>query len=208
MSEESKKEKVVRGNLTPRQRAEAAALWRSGTVTLQDLSARFGKRPETFSRLFARMGIEKGTAVEAASAAAAASAVAAAVEEKVRTELDETLDRIRKVKERNYSMSQMLAQMAFQDVHKARSAGIDVGSLRKTMAVYKMAAEVLSITRKEAYDLLNVPKMEAMEDIDDLPDLTVRELTQNEVNQLRDSPVTDDMGEGLPDELDPLEGDA
>lgn len=205
MSEETKKEKVIRGNLTPRQRAEAAALWTSGTVTLADLSKKFGKRPETFSRLFAKMGISKGTSVEDVASTAATKAVAEAVEEVVRSELDETLKRIKSVKERHYSMSQMLAQMAFQDIHKSRAAGVDVGTLRKSMAVYKMAAEVLAITRKEAYDLLNVPKMEAMEDIDDLPDLTVRELTQGEVEQLRDAvPETDDMGAGEADGLDEL----
>lgn len=206
MSEESKKEKVVSGNLTPRQRAEAVSLWRSGTVTLADLSKKFGKRPETFSRMFTKMGIEKGTDVATASAEATTAAVADAMASAVKSQLDETLDRIHKVKERHYSMSQMLAQMAFQDVQRARASGMDVGELRKTMAVYKMAAETLAITRREAYDLLNVPKHEQSEEMDDLPDLTVRELTQNEVDALRDAPQDDDMGTGLPSDLEELEG--
>lgn len=203
MTEEVKK--TERSNLTPRQRAEAVALWRSGTVTLADLSKKFGKRPETFSRLFTKMGIEKGTAVETTSAEAATKAVAEAVEKSVRSDLEETLDRIKKVKERHFSMGQLLAQMAFQDVQRARTSGMDVGELRKTMAVYKMAAETLAITRREAYDLLNVPKHETSEEMDDLPELTVRELTQMEVEGLRDAPQVDDMGAGLSVELDALE---
>lgn len=199
MSEEIKRDTL---RLTPRQRAEAAALWVAGSVTLADLSAKYGKRQEAFSRLFKRMGIEKGSGIEETATTAAATAVAAAVEEATKNEVDEVLKRIRAVKERHYGMSQMLAQMAFQDIQRTRTSGGDVGDLRKTMAVYKMAADVLSITRKEAYDLLNVPKHEATEELDDLPDLTVRELTQEEVGQLRDAPQADDMGAGLGDELD------
>lgn len=55
------KKPVTYRQLTIAQKAEAAALWRTGSVTLEDLGKKFKKTPETLSRLFTRMGIEKGS---------------------------------------------------------------------------------------------------------------------------------------------------
>lgn len=185
-------------SLTTRQKAEAAALWRSGSVTLEDLSKKYGKRSETFSRLFKRMGIEKGS-----GAAAAVKKAEEAITARVVSDIEETMKRIGAVKESHFRMSQALAVMAFRDIQQAKVAGLDIGKLRDVMAVYKMAGEVIGNSRKELYDILNVEKHDKEVEGDDLPDLTVRELTQGEVDQLRDTVPEEldgsDLGEGMLD---------
>lgn len=183
-------------SLTVSQKAEAAALWRSGSVTLDDLAKRFKKRPETFSRLFARMGIEKGS-----GAAAALKKAEAAIAAKTATDAEETLKRIAKVKDDHFRMSQSLATMVFREILQSKTAELDIGRLKDVMAVYKMASEVIGNSRKELFAILNVEKHDAAVDLDDLPDLTVRELTQEEIGQLRDTPIDDpeglDLGDGM-----------
>lgn len=174
-------------SLTVAQKAEAAALWRSGSVTLDDLARKFKKRPETFSRLFAKMGIEKGS-----GAAAALKKAEDAIAARTATDVEETLKRISQVKDTHFKMSQALAVMAFREIQQAKSAGVDVGGLKDVMATYKLASEVVGNSRKELFVLLNVEKHDSAEEMDDLPELTVRELTQGEVEILRDAPTEDD----------------
>lgn len=185
-------------SLTVRQKAEAAALWRSGSVTLEDLSKKYGKRTETFSRLFKRMGIEKGS-----GAAAAVKKAEEAITARVVSDIEETMKRISNVKESHFRMSQALAVMAFRDIQQAKAAGLDIGKLRDVMSVYKMAGEIVGNSRKELYEILDVAKHDKEKEDDDLPDLTVRELTQGEVDQLRDVVPDDadgaDLGEGMLD---------
>lgn len=195
--------KVGDRSLTVAQKAEAASLWRAGTVTLDDLAKKFKKRPETFSRLFTRMGIEKG-----AGAAAAVKKAEEALAARIATEAEETLKRIAQVKDTHFKMSQSVAVMAFRELQQAKAAGVSIAGLKDTLSSYKLMSEILGNARKELYVLLSVEKFDEKEDDHDLPDLTVRELTQDEVAQLRDAPDDDgmDTGESLlldDDELDP-----
>lgn len=189
--------KVGARSLTVAQKAEAVALWKAGTVTLDDLAKKFKKRPETFSRLFKRMGVEKGSAEKEAMRRAEAAAAA-----RVASDVEETLKRIAQVKDTHFQMSRNLAAFAMRDIVQARAAGVDVGTLKDVMAVYKMAADVVGNSRKELFEILNVAKHEATIDDDDLPDLTVRELSQSEVDALRDAPTGEDElgGDGFDEE--------
>lgn len=185
-------------SLTTAQKAEAAALWRTGSVTLADLSKRYGKTPEMFSRLFSRMGIKKGEGVAAAVAKAEE-----AISKHMVSDTEETLRRIAKVREDHFKMSQAIAFMAFKELQQTRAAEIDVGKLKDAMAVYKMVSDVVGNSRRELFEILNVEKHDKNEDLDDLPDLTVRELTQGEITALQDAPIDDldgaDLGEGMID---------
>lgn len=186
--------KVGDRSLTVAQRAEAASLWRSGSVTLDDLAKKFKKRPETFSRLFTRMGVEKGS-----GAAAAMRKAEEAIAARTATDAEETLKRIAQVKDTHFKMTQSIAVMAFRELQQAKTAGIDVAGLKDALGSYKLMTEILGNSRKELWALLSVEKHDATEELSDLPDLTVRELTQSEVAQLRDTPDDDglDSGEGM-----------
>lgn len=185
-------------SLTLAQKAEAAALWRSGTVTLEDLAKRYGRRPETLSRMFRKMGIEKGASLAATMKKAEETITTATV-----SDLEETLKRIATVKDSHFRMSQAIAVMAYREVQQARTAGVDVAKLKETMSTYKLLSEIVGNSRKELFEILNVEHHDKTVDVDDLPDLTVRELTQDEVCQLRDVPADDPdgltLGEGMLD---------
>jgi hypothetical protein len=173
-------------SLTMTERAEAAALWRSGSVTLEDLAKKFKKRPETFSRLFTRMGVEKGS-----TAASAMRKAELAIASRIVNQAELTLERITQVKDSHFAMSRSIALMAFKDLQQAKRAELDIGKLKDIMAVYKMASEVVGNSRKELFQILDVEGHKADSLLDDLPDLTVRELTQDEVEGLRNAPEDD-----------------
>jgi hypothetical protein len=189
--------------LTIPQKAEAVALWRAGAITLDGLAKKFKKRPETFSRLFTRMGVEKGS-----GEAAAMREAEKAVSSKTVTDLEVTLDRIAKTRDTHYRMSSQIALMAFADLQRHKRAELDIAKLKDSMSVYKMLSEIVGNSRKELFEVLNVEQHSKNEDLDDLPDLTVRELTQDEVATLRDAPEVDlddagaDMIDLEDDELD------
>jgi len=189
--------------LTTSQKAEAVALWRAGDITLEGLSKKFGKRPETFSRLFKRMGIEKGSA-----AAAVAEKMAAAVETRILNDQAETLKRIAETKQEHYQFSRGLARMAWSELVRAKKAELDIGTLKDVMATLKLAGDVIANSRKELYSVLNVEEAEKDKELDELPELTVRELTQDEIVRMANSSV-DDLavevgGEGPEDDLEAL----
>lgn len=191
-------------NLSVREKAQAVALWREGTVTLDDLAKRFKRRPETFSRLFKAMGVAKGS-----GAAEALKKAEEATTRHIVSDVEETLRRIAQVKDSHFKMTQRVSFLAFQEMQNAKKAEVDVAKLKETMMTYKILNEILATSRKELFEILNVEKHDAASELDDLPDLTVRELTANEVDELRnasgDDGLDDDMGDDMLDLEDDLE---
>lgn len=184
-------------NLTASQRAEAVLLWRAGQVTLEDLAKKFKRRPETFSRMFKRMGIEKGSAV-----AEQAEKMAKAAETAALNDVEVTLSRIAKARDEHYQMSSSLAKIAWSEIVRVKKAGLPIESLKDTMATLKMAGEIVGNSRKELFEVLNVAKHEAAGSMEDLPELTVRELSSEDIEQLQQSqPIDDDtLGDEEPPE--------
>jgi hypothetical protein len=175
--------------LNTSQKAEAVALWRAGDTTLEQLAKRFGKRPETFSRLFKRMGIKKGE-----NSAAVAAAAAATVEARSISDIEQNLRRIAKAKEDHFKMSDGLAKIAWAEIVRARTAGLPLSGLKDTMLTIKIASEVIGNTRKEMWVTLGVEEAEKKQEFEDLPELTVRELAPDEVGALQQAQAEDEMG--------------
>jgi AraC-like DNA-binding protein len=186
MTEKTEKAPVKKGgrsagskSLTPKQRAEAVALWRAGKVTLEDLADKFKKRPETFSRLFKRLGVKKGESVVETAKEMEKAAAAEAVSE---TQL--TMQRIRTVRDEHFKMANGLAKMAWAQIVRAHKADIPLAKIKEDLAALKIAGDLIGNARKELFEVLNVEKHDKNLDEDELPDLTVRELTNNEIEQL------------------------
>lgn len=202
-SPKAAKAPIDRRNLTLSQKAEAAALWKSGSVTLEALGKRFKKRPQAFSRLFKKMGIEKG-----ADVAAAIKKVTDASEARMLTSTEETLKKILAMKDDHFKMASGLARLAWNEIVRAKTEKIDIASLKELMITLKLAGEVISNGRKEISYVLNVEKHDKDVDPNELPELTVRELTGNEVVQLREQngegDLDSDMGVSMMPE-DPVE---
>jgi hypothetical protein len=180
----------INRKLTPEQRAEAAGLWRAGSVTLEDLSKKFGKRPESFSRMFRSMGLVKGSAV-----AETQKKVEEEVQKSVASNVAKELERIATMKDQHFQMSSALAKIAFQEITRARQAGNKIESLKDTMLTLKLAGEIVGNARKELYALLRVEEHDKDHELEDLPELTVRELTQDQIVEMQAVSPVDEMGE-------------
>jgi hypothetical protein len=186
----TKKKKPATGvaykRLTVAEKAEAIALYRSGKVTLDDLGKKFKKRPEAFSRLFTRMGIVKGAAIEEMS-----KKLEAVVEARALSDVEETLKKIAQTRDEHFRMSSSLAKFAWAELIRARQAGIDIATLKDLMTTLKIAGEVVGSARKELFAILNVDKHDKESDFENLPELTVRELSGSELLQLQSQSVED-----------------
>lgn len=181
-------------SLLPKEKAEAVALWRSGKVTLEDLATKFKKRPETFSRLFKKMGVKKGEAIADAAREMEKAAVVAAI-----SDTEETLRRIKLARDEHFKMSTGLAKMAWAQVVRAHQAEIPLAKIKDDLAALKIASDVIGNSRKELFEILNVEKHDKVVDEDDLPELTVRELTNDEIDQLRATPEDDGLDTDVTD---------
>ena len=170
----------INRKLTPEQRAEAAALWRAGSVTLDDLSKKFGKRPENFSRMFRAMGITKGSAV-----AETEKRIAEEVASRAASKVSRELERIETMKEQHFQMSSSLAKIAVAEITRARQAGNSLASLKEVMLTLKLAGEVVGNARKELYALLRVEEHDKESELEDLPELQVRELSQDQILEMQ-----------------------
>lgn len=193
-----KKEKTVTHDpyrkLTVSQRAEAAALWRTGTVTLEDLGKKFKKRPEAISRILRSMGAVKGE-----GAVEAAKKIADEIESKTLSSVAETIKKIHTTKDEHYRMSRGLAQLAWSEIVRARQAKLPLESLKDVMMTLKLAGDVIGNSRKEIFDLLNVEKHDKSFELEELPELMIRELTNVEILQLQtnvdeDLEIENDVG--------------
>jgi hypothetical protein len=180
-------------SLTPAEKAAAAAAWRAGEVTLAQLSEKYKKRPETFSRLFGKMGIKKGEAAEEVG-----RKVTAQIEARAVTDVEQTLQQIAETKKTFVGMHNALARLAFTEIKKAVEAKVPLSQLRLAMQTLQSASAVISKSREEIYTLLQIEKHDDNLGDDDLPELLVRELTAGEVKQLAEQ---DDEEKALTDEL-------
>lgn len=192
MTEEKKKAKkpITYRQLTVSQKAEAVALWRAGSTTLEELGKKFKKHPETLSRLFKRMEIVKGSA-----AAEAVKKIIETAEARTLTDTEETMRKIAATRDEHFKMSRGLAGLAWAELVRARQAGTDIAQLKDLMMTLKLAGDVIGNARKELFDVLDVERYAKEESFADLPELTVRELTGAEMLQLQTQPFDDEMGE-------------
>lgn len=185
------------GQLTPAQKAEAAALWRSGEITLDGLSKRFKKRPETFSRLFKEMGITKGESAKEHQAK-----VVAEVEARLLNDSALHAQRIAKVKDEHFRMADSLGKLVWRLIAECVRDGKKIDTLRGTMHTLQMAGATLSKSREEIYAILRIEEEDKNKDVMDLPELTVRELTEEETADIRNQKQVKDDELELPDVLE------
>ena len=165
-------------HLNSAQKAEAIALWKSGAVTLADLEAKFKKDRTTFIRLFKDAGVEKGESKEEVS-----KKIQASVESSLIGDASQLAERIRNTKEEHYKMASSLARIAWTMLADAKKNNKPIGTLQGDMRSLQMAAQVLKITREERYIVLGVKAEDDNEDRP-LPELTVQELTAEDIKRM------------------------
>jgi hypothetical protein len=179
--------KTKHARLTPKQWAEAEALWESGEVTLEDLAARFGKHRSAFSAHFKAKGIEKGKKKEEHKAAVKEEVTKAAID-------DATVlaARIKETKEEHYKMAAGLAKLSWNEILLAKSEGRAVSTALNNLKALDAAMTVLKKAREERWAVLGLDRDDAMDE-DGLPDLVISELTAEQIEALRERDEDDDL---------------
>jgi hypothetical protein len=191
--------KTKHARLTPKQWAEAEALWESGEVTLADLAARFGKHRSAFSAHFDKKGIKRG-AKKAEHAAAVKEAVTTAAID------DATIlaARIKETKEEHYKMASGLAKLSWNEILLAKQDGRPVATALNNLKALDAAMTVLKKAREERWAVLGLDREDAMDE-DGLPELIISELTAEQIEALRSREEDDDLK--LPDDQAELEAE-
>lgn len=186
-----KKGSVGVRKLTVAQKAEIAALYNSGTCSVADLAKQFDKAPSTITLVIKTMGIKKGGGVEEAT-----RKITEQIEQRALTDLEVVMQKIVKAKEEFYVMNNALAKMVWNEIRQEKSKeSPDLGRLKDAMTTLKIASDLIGNSRKEVYALLNVERFDEERSHDELPELTVRELTGTEIKQLQlQSNDDDDLG--------------
>lgn len=177
-STDKPKKRAIR-HLTASQKAQAIELWRSGEVTLDDLARKFKKNRDTFSNLFKREGVEKGSAKKE---------LERRVQEKVQEDLANDAvvlaNRIRETKEEHYKMAAGIAKLVWFTITKARQDNKPIASVGYDLKALKVAAETLRITREDRYAVLGISPDDDGEE-KPLPDLVVQELTAEDIRKMQ-----------------------
>ena len=180
-------------HLNDAQKAEAITLWQTGAATLSDLSVRFKKSEETFSRLFKKLGVKKGEKAEEHS-----KEVAKEVEKSIVDDAGELAKRIREVKEDYFMMTRALRRLIWNELVKVNKDKKEVEVVFSNLKALEKAAQALRITREEAYVVLGIANGEET-DPDDVPELHVKELTDEDIAKIQESAM---LGGDDDDDLD------
>jgi AraC-like DNA-binding protein len=162
-------------HLTAAETAEAIALWKSGTVTIADLSKRFKKSRNTFMRIFEKEGVKKGE-----TASETKKKVADEIEKATVDDAAEMAKRIRDTKENTYKMAQLIERSMAAEIVEARTSKTPMGLREKNIKVWKDIAATLEITRAIRYEVLGLNDKDANK-LTEIPDLEIRELTVEQI---------------------------
>lgn len=185
--------------LTPKQWAEAEALWESGEVTLSDLVAKFHIHKTSFQKRFAERGIKKGAKKEEHARRVAEEVTKAAID-------DATVlaARIRETKEEHYKMAASLAKLTWAEILAAKQNGSPMAVALNNLKALDAAMAVLKKAREERYAVLGLDR-EDFVDEDGLPELVISELTASQIDALRAKDHTE--FDDLPDDAILEDGD-
>ena len=189
--------------LTPRQWAEAEALWEAGEVTLDDLAAKFSRDRSAFVRYFKKHGITKGSKAAERKEEVKEAVAAAAIDEAT-----VLASRIRETKEDHYKMSSALAKLVWAEVLTAKKDSRPFAAIKDNLKALDNAMNVLMKARQERFAILGLDKDDYVDE-DGLPELVISELTAAQIEELRnrDEEGLEAGTAVIPDELDEVTGD-
>lgn len=165
--------------MTPRQWAEAEALWEVGEVTLDDLAKRFSRDRTVFTRYFKKHGIVKGSKAAARKEEVKEAVAAAGIDEAT-----VLANRIRETKEDHYKMSSALAKLVWAEVLTAKKDEKPFSSIKDNLKALDNAMNVLMKARMERFAILGLDKDDYVDE-DGLPELVISELTAAQIEELR-----------------------
>lgn len=173
-------EKKTKKRLTPKQWAEAEALWAAGEMTKDGLAAKFGVSSHAVFLHMQKKGIKKGEKAEEHKRKVAEAVTSAAIDDATITAA-----RIRETKEEHYKMSAALAKMSFNEILEAKRNGSPVAVAMNNLKAFDAAMNVLSKARQERWAVLGLDRADSIDE-DGLPELLISELTAEQIQELRE----------------------
>lgn len=173
--------------LTPRQWAEAEALWESGEASLEQLAKRFGKTQVALSQHFTKKGIVKGSAVSEHARRVKEEVAKASLE-------DATVlaSRIKETKEEHYKMASNLAKLTWAEILQAKQSEAPISTRLANLKALDTAMNVLKKAREERYSVLGLDRIDAIDE-SEVPELVISELTADQIESLRDRNFNEDI---------------
>lgn len=180
-------------------RAELLALYETGHFSQQELADRYGVSKSTIHRIIKSAGMPNHSA--AAPANPAADIMKKQLQEKQLQQAQAVADRIYKTNESHYALSELLGKLIGVELAGVAQNHKTLADIGPAMKAAQAASLALRTVREERYAVLG---LDAKKDTDDeLPELIVRELTPEQVKQMREMSKEADLGVGM-DELDEI----
>lgn len=167
--------------LTEAQWAEIVVAHEMGELTATMLAAKYDVSVSGISKGLKKRGAVYGRLAHEKAAKVAAATTASAVLEAVDAASDRS-KRIEETKRDHYNWSTMLAKLAMSKIAKAERDKVPLASIVGDLRALRQAEAIVRGARTERYVLLD---MEGEVDEKDLPDLTIRDLTDQELDALR-----------------------
>lgn len=164
--------------LTETEKAEAIALWENGDITLEGLSAKFGRSKNTFVNLFNTEQVMRGS-----KRAEAARTATEAVNNATIQATAEYSRRVKEVKERRYTINNGLDKLASSLIAQARAEGKDIGTQLASIKTLREYATLLRMTFEERYTALGINPNDAGEERP-MPELVIQELTAEQIEEM------------------------
>ncbi len=162
--------------------AQLVSLWEGGALSAEDLACRFGMSRRGIQAALTRLGAVKGRSADEAVIAATQRTLAA-----LPPLPSDPAERIHNAREAAYRDAVRLQQLAMAAAEEAAQELGGVASIR----VLAKVADVIAKARVVVWSSLNLDgKMPVNEG--DLPELPVRDLTDEEVAAIRDQQSLDD----------------
>lgn len=175
-------------HLNEAEKAEAIALWKAGSTTLDQLAEKFDRSRTVFLRLFEAQGVAKGE-----SSAEIARKVTEAVETAAMGDIEVTAQRVRETKEEHYKIASGITKLAWSLIVEARQKKQPYAEISYDLKALKYASDIFKTMRDERFALLGLNEKESPED-DEIKDLVVQEVTQAEIQEMkRNQPGHDDL---------------
>lgn len=171
--------------LPPRKWEELIHLYELGEHTADELAAIYGLNPSYLKGRLSKLGIKKGT-----KAQEHADKIRESLHRKALDEASMLAERISETKERHYKYIDSMSKLAWSEVARAIQTKRPLATTMPTLKAIEKAVSIFRNTREEAYELLGLN--DANHIPTDLPDLTVRELTAEEVEKMRSRDASKD----------------
>lgn len=192
-----KKDKKQHKRPTPKQWAEAEALWAAGDVTQPQLAAKLGVSEQAVHKHMQAKGIKKGEKAEEHKKKVSEEVTKAAIDEATITAA-----RIRETKEEHYKMSAGMAKLAWSEIMLAKQNRAPVASVMNNIKALDAAMNVLSKARQERWAVLGLDRPDAIDE-DGLPELLISELTAEQIEDLRNRDFNEFEDVETDPEIDP-----